>query len=168
MVGYGPSDWHCCRRHGLEVRPACHDSAQDVPELGVGPGADLARVPRLDVGDDLVAELDLSRPRSVGNDQLRAAVRGVRAALDVAELLELVDQPPDDLLVPAGEAGQLRRPDTVLVEVREHGAMARVEVVVARLSEPLEELVLQREEAAGSRARPDPGSIPAAPCVVSW
>jgi hypothetical protein len=79
-------------------------------------------------------------------DQLGAAIRGVRAAFDVAELLEVIYDPPDFLLVPAGEARQLRRSDTILVEVGENRAMARVEIPVARLSETLEELVLQREE----------------------
>ena len=60
----------------------------------------------------------------MGKIELGAAIRGVRAALDVAELLELVDDPPDYLLVAAGEARQLRRSDTVLVEVGEHRAMA--------------------------------------------
>jgi hypothetical protein len=134
------------RCHFLELRPPGDHPAQHVPELGVRPGADLAGVARLDVGDDLVAETELIQPALGGKDQLRAAVRGVRAALHIAQLLELVDDPPDDLLVAAREARQLRRPDAVLVQEGENGAVAGVEVVIARLGEPGEELVLEGEE----------------------
>ena len=82
----------------------------------------------------------------MGKDQLRPAVRWVWPPVDVAELLELIDGPADDLLVAAGEARQLCRPDAVLVQVGENGAMPGKEVVVAGRGETLEELVLQREE----------------------
>ena len=96
-----------------------------------------------------IAEPDWVESALGGEDQLRATVRRVGTALDVAERLELVDDAPDDLLVAAREAGQLGRPDTVLVEEGEHGAVTREEVVVAGLGPSrVEELVLQGAEQA--------------------
>src|SRR3954447_1502246 len=99
------SSAHSLRRHVLELRPARDHPAQHVAELCVRLGADLACVPLLDVGDDLIAEQNLIESTLGGEDQLRAAIRGVRAALDVAELLELVDDAPNDLLVATRKAG---------------------------------------------------------------
>ena len=103
---------------------------------------------RFDIGDHLVTEPDLVQPPGGGEDQLRPPVRRIRTALDVPKLLELVDEPSDDLLVTATERRQLGCPDSVLVEIGEHGAMARLQVAIAGLGEPLEELILQGEEQA--------------------
>jgi hypothetical protein len=101
-------------------------------------------VAALDLGDDLVAEPDLLEASLGRDDQLRAAVARVGAALDVAGLLELVDDAPDDLLVPSREPGELGRADAVLVEVGEHRAVTRVKVPVPLLGEALVQLALER------------------------
>src|SRR5215213_4746494 len=105
------SSAHSLRRHFLEVRTSCDDASEDVPELRIGLAADLTGVPRLDVGDDLVAEPDLIQAACGREDQLRPPVRRIRAPLDIPEVLELVDESPDDLLVAATELRQLSRPN---------------------------------------------------------
>ena len=163
MVGYAGSDrsfsW------AVSVPVASDHPAEDVAERRVGFGRRLASAWRASISATISsAEPQLLESSLGGDDQLGATVRRVGPALDVAELLELVDEPPDDLLVAAREAGQLGCPDAVLVEVGEHGPVTRMEVVVAGLGEPGEELVLQREGELSSRGPPDPGSTPAAPC----
>ena len=97
---------------------------------------------RLDVGDDLVAQPNLVQTALGGEDQLGPPIFGIGAPFDIAELLELVGQPPDDLLVPAREARQLGRPDPIFIQVGEHGSMARMEIVVAGGRELRKELLL--------------------------
>jgi len=105
---------------------------------------------RFDVGDDLIAELQLLEAACGGNDQLRPTVSRIGTALDIAELLELVDQPADHLLVSTGDPSQLGRTDAVLVEVGEHGPVTRMEIVITSGGESREELLLEREgELAG-------------------
>src|SRR3954452_12412140 len=140
------SSAHSCARHFLEVRTPCHHPPEHVPELRIGLGADLAGVPGFDFGDHLVAQANLVQASRGGEDQLRAPIRGIRTPLYVPEVLELVDEPPDDLLVATAQVRQLRRPDAVLVEIGEHRAVSRMQVVVSRLREPREELLLQREQ----------------------
>src|SRR5262245_12468131 len=108
----------------------------------------------LDLGDDLVPEPDLIEAALGGEDQLRSAVVGVGPARHVAELLELVDDSPDDLLVAAREPRELRRPDPVLVQIGENSAVPGVQIVITGLGEAAEELVLQGEEQS-SRQNPE-------------
>src|SRR5262245_49445431 len=132
------SSLRSCGRHFPELGSACDHAAEHVPELPVHPCSDLPRMTRLDLGDYLIAEPDLCQPPLGGEDQLRPAIWRVWAPFDIAELLELVDDAPDDLLVAAGEACQLGCSDAVLIEEGEHSAVAGVKVVVAGLGEPLE------------------------------
>ena len=108
MVGYAREPIRSAGECPLPV--ASYHPAEDVAELRVVSATDGRGVTRLDLGDDLVAEPQLLEPALGGDDELGATVLRVGAALDVAELLELVDETPDDLLVTAREAGELRRP----------------------------------------------------------
>src|SRR6266487_4450309 len=102
------------RRSCSRRRPPRDHAAQDVAELGIGAAPERVCVPRLDVRDDLVLEPDLLETALGREYQLGAAVLGIRAALDVAERLQFVDDPADDLLVPSREAGEIGRADSVL------------------------------------------------------
>jgi hypothetical protein len=119
--------------------------AEGVTELREATGAELLSVACLDVGHDFVATSQLLETSRRRDDQLRPPIGRVGTALDVLELLELVDQPADDLLVAAGEPRQLGGADPVLVEVRQDYPVSRMEIVVPVLGEASEELLLQRE-----------------------
>ena len=89
----------------------------------------------------------------MGTIELGATVLRVGAALDVAELLELVDETSDDLLVTARQAGKLRCPHAILVQIGQHSPMTRMQVVVAGNRETGKELFLKRK---GELSRQNP------------
>ena len=86
---------------GVPLPVASYHPSEDVAERRVVSATDGRGVTRLDLGDDLVPEPQLLEPSLGGHDELGATVLRVGPALDIAELLELVDKPSDDLLVTA-------------------------------------------------------------------
>jgi hypothetical protein len=85
----------------------------------------------------------LVEPALGGDDELGSPVLRVRPPLHIAELLELIHQPADDLLVAARETGQFSRADAVLVEVGEHRPVAWMQIAVSLGSQTGEELFLE-------------------------
>jgi hypothetical protein len=109
------------------------------------------RVPLLllELGEDRVREPHQLATALGRNHQLGPAISLLRSALDVAELLELVDDPPDDLAVPAGASRQLAGPRAVRVEMGDDRPVDPGDVAVAGRLEPGVEPVLHGEQEAG-------------------
>ena len=122
---------------------ALHHPPEDVAELGVDTGAGGLGVAPLDLGDDLVPELELLEAAFGRDNELGAAIARIRLSLDVPDALELIHEAADDLLVAPREPGELGCPDAVFVEVSKHRAVARVEVRVPLVGEAPEQFALQ-------------------------
>jgi hypothetical protein len=73
-------------------------------------------VSAFDLGHDAIRRPHLLPATWRGDDELGPPVGGVGQTLHVPERLQLVDESADDLLVPAGEPGQLGRPDPLPVQ----------------------------------------------------
>ena len=73
-------------------------------------------------------------------DQLRAPVLRVLRALDVAELLQVVDDLADGLLGHAGALGEVGEPRAALVDEAEDAAVALADGGVPRLTQARLEL----------------------------
>src|SRR5262249_23954759 len=105
--------------------------------------------PALDVSDDPVGQPDQLGSALGGDDELRPPVARLGAALDVSELLELVDGAADHLLGAPRAARELGGARPVEVEVTQDRAVRTGHLAVAGLLETGVELVLEGEEEPG-------------------